>query len=83
MVRRRAPYRGLSGALPVLAAMPSVVVGGNETDVHLQGVVPGRDFSLERVLDLRNAVAGDFCPRCGTAMVVHQGIEVCMNQYNG
>ena len=27
-------------------------------DVHLTGVVPGRDFPLERVFDLRNAEAG-------------------------
>ena len=50
-----------------VAAMPTVVVGGNEVDVHLTGVVPGRDFPLDRVLDLRNAVAGDPCPRCGAA----------------
>lgn len=59
-----------------VAVMPTVVVGGNEVDVHLTGVVPGRDFSLERVLDLRNAEAGDPCPRCNAAMSVHQGIEV-------
>lgn len=59
-----------------VAAMSSVVVGGNETDVHLKGVVPGRDFALDRVLDLRNAAAGDPCPRCGEAMDVKQGIEI-------
>jgi prolyl-tRNA synthetase len=59
-----------------VAAMPSVVVGGNEVDVHLTGVVPGRDFGLDRVLDLRNADAGDPCPRCGKALAVTQGIEV-------
>ena len=59
-----------------VAAMPSVVVGGNAVDVHLKGVVPGRDFPLDRVLDLRNAVAGDPCPRCGRPMAVNQGIEV-------
>ena len=59
-----------------VAAMPSVVVGGNETDVHLRGVIPGRDFPLDRVLDLRDAVADDPCPRCGAAMAVHQGIEI-------
>jgi prolyl-tRNA synthetase len=59
-----------------VAAMPSLVVGGNEVDVHLRGVVPGRDFALDRVLDLRNAVGDDPCPRCGAAMAVHQGIEV-------
>jgi prolyl-tRNA synthetase len=59
-----------------VAAMPTVVVGGNEVDVHLTGVVPGRDFPLDRVLDLRNAGAGDPCPRCGGAMVVTHGIEI-------
>ncbi len=59
-----------------VAVMPTVVVGGNEVDVHLTGVVPGRDFSLEKVLDLRNAEAGDPCPRCNGPMEVHQGIEV-------
>ena len=38
-----------------IAAMPTVVVGGNAVDVHLKGVVPGRDFPLDRVHDLRNA----------------------------
>jgi prolyl-tRNA synthetase len=59
-----------------VAAMPSMVVGGNAKDVHFKGVVPGRDFPLDRVLDLRNAEKGDPCPRCGAAMVVNQGIEV-------
>ncbi len=59
-----------------VAAMPTVIVGGNEVDVHLTGVVPGRDFPLDRVLDLRNAGAGDPCPRCGGQMVVTQGIEI-------
>jgi prolyl-tRNA synthetase len=59
-----------------VAAMPSVVVGGNEVDVHFKGVVPGRDFPLERVTDLRNAGAGDPCPRCGKALAVRQGIEI-------
>ena len=48
-----------------IAAMAAVVVGGNAVDVHLKGVVPGRDFPLDRVFDLRNAEAGDPCPRCG------------------
>ena len=51
-----------------IAAMPTVVVGGNAVDVHLKGVVPGRDFPLDRVHDLRNADAGDPCPRCGAAL---------------
>jgi len=59
-----------------VAAMADVVVGGNQVDVHLTGVIPGRDFSLDKVLDLRDAVGGDPCPRCGETMVQNQGIEV-------
>ncbi|MDB5351916.1 MAG: prolyl-tRNA synthetase, family [Planctomycetota bacterium] len=59
-----------------VAAMPAVVVGGNAMDVHLTGVVPGRDFPLDHVGDFRNAVEGDPCPRSGLAMTVGQGIEI-------
>ena len=60
-----------------VAAMPAVVVGGNATDVHLKGVVPGRDFPLDsHVGDYRNAEEGDPCPKSGEPMVVAQGIEV-------
>jgi prolyl-tRNA synthetase len=59
-----------------IAAMPAVVVGGNAVDVHFKGVVPGRDFPLERVHDLRNAEAGDACPRCGAALQIKAGLEI-------
>lgn len=59
-----------------VAAMADVVVGGNEVDTHLKGVVPGRDFPVERAVDIRNAEAGDPCPRCGKPLAVNQGIEV-------
>ncbi len=59
-----------------VASMKQVIVGGNKADVHLTGVVPGRDFPLDKVADLRDATADDPCPRCGTAMEMNQGIEV-------
>jgi prolyl-tRNA synthetase len=59
-----------------IAAMPTVVVGGNAVDVHLKGVVPGRDFPLEQVHDLRNADAGDPCPRCGQPLKITAGLEI-------
>jgi prolyl-tRNA synthetase len=59
-----------------VAAMPTVVVGGNATDVHFKGVVPGRDFPLDRVLDLRNAAEGDPCPKCGRPLALKHGIEI-------
>jgi prolyl-tRNA synthetase len=56
--------------------MPKAVTGANEADAHLVGVVPGRDFALPPSADLRMAVAGDPCPRCGGAMKLRRGIEV-------
>ena len=59
-----------------ITAMPTVVVGGNAVDVHYKGVVPGRDFPLEQVHDLRNADAGDPCPRCGQPLKITAGLEI-------
>jgi prolyl-tRNA synthetase len=59
-----------------VAAMVVGVTGANELDAHFKGVVPGRDFPLDRVLDIRNAGAGDPCPRCNQAFTVTQGIEI-------
>lgn len=59
-----------------IAEVPSVVVGGNEVDVHFKGVVPGRDFSLTNLHDLRNAEVGDPCPRCGSSLEVKSGLEI-------
>jgi prolyl-tRNA synthetase len=59
-----------------IAALATVVVGGNALDVHLKGVVPGRDFPLDRLFDLRNAEAGDPCPHCGATMVSRAGLEI-------
>jgi len=59
-----------------IAAMPAVVVGGNAVDVHLKGVVPGRDFPLDPIHDIRNADAGDLCPRCGGSLQVEPGLEI-------
>jgi prolyl-tRNA synthetase len=59
-----------------IAAMPTVVVGGNAVDIHLKGVVPGRDFPLENVHDIRNADTGDPCPRCGAPLQITAGLEI-------
>jgi prolyl-tRNA synthetase len=59
-----------------VAAMKMVVVGGNAVDVHLKGVVPGRDFPLNRVHDVRNADAGDPCPRCGAPLEIKAGLVI-------
>ncbi len=51
------------------------VVGANKPDVHLRGVVPGRDFPAE-FADLHEANAGDGCGRCGAPLAVERVIEV-------
>jgi prolyl-tRNA synthetase len=42
-----------------------MVAGGNEPDLHLRGVEPGRDFEPTWV-DVRRVEAGDRCPNGGT-----------------
>jgi prolyl-tRNA synthetase len=49
------------------------VVGANETDVHLDGVVLGRDFAYD-VVDVRLVVAGDTVE--GTPVTIEPAIEV-------
>jgi prolyl-tRNA synthetase len=49
------------------------VVGANRPDLHLRGVVPGRDFNFERG-DVRNVVVGDTIG--GHAVRIEPAIEV-------
>ena len=56
--------------------MADAVTGANEVDAHYTGVTCGRDFVVEIFADLREAVAGDPCPRCAGKLEVWRGIEV-------
>lgn len=57
--------------------MSNVVVGANERDMHFQNANPGRDFVVERFVDLRNVAAGEPCPRCEQgSLEMWRGIEV-------
>ena len=81
----RAP-KGFAGPLglsiPVIAdnalkGGSNFVTGGNEKDLHLMNVNPGRDFQVNSFQDLRFAEEGDPCPRCaGGRLVMSRGIEV-------
>jgi prolyl-tRNA synthetase len=61
-----------------VAAMAVGISGANKTDYHTINVVPGRDFALSggnvRVVDVRNAVAGD--THDGKPLSFKRGIEV-------
>lgn len=51
-------------------------VGANESDYHLIGAMSGRDFEVDRWVDLVVAEIGDGCPSCGGTLQGARGIEV-------
>jgi prolyl-tRNA synthetase len=59
-----------------VAKMKGFITGANEEDFHLIGVVPGRDFSISMIADIRVAVPGDPCPKCQGKLEEIRGIEV-------
>jgi prolyl-tRNA synthetase len=63
--------------IDIEAAQPGdYAAGANEDDTHLLHVLPGRDFSLDKVCDLRLVEAGEPCPHCGAPLHTARGIEV-------
>jgi prolyl-tRNA synthetase len=57
--------------------MADFITGANEKDAHFAGENTDRDFTVESFADLRQAVAGDLCPRCSEGRLESwRGIEV-------
>jgi prolyl-tRNA synthetase len=59
-----------------VAPLENVATGANRKDTHLVNVNPNRDFRPEATADLRLALEGDPCPRCGGPLGFTHGIEV-------
>jgi prolyl-tRNA synthetase len=59
-----------------LKDMVNFVTGANENDAHLINVNLGRDFQVEKFVDIRMALEGDRCPRCSEPFRFDRGIEV-------
>ncbi len=60
-----------------VAVMSDWICGANEADFHITGVNWGRDLpEPERVVDLRNVVAGDLSPDGKGLLAIERGIEV-------
>ena len=59
-----------------VSVMKNFIVGACETDYHLKNVNIGRDFTPDRIEDVRTAVKGDKCPRCGKPLGTARGVEV-------
>jgi prolyl-tRNA synthetase len=57
-----------------LEGLSGLVAGGNEADLHLKGVEPGRDFELTWA-DVRSVEAGDTAPD-GAEIHIEPAIEV-------
>jgi prolyl-tRNA synthetase len=93
VVRATGAPIGFAGPLGVKATLigdwalkgtSGLVSGANERDYHLTGLEQERDFSSVQFADLRQARAGDSCPRCqGGAFSAHRGIEVGQTFYLG
>jgi prolyl-tRNA synthetase len=60
-----------------LRGMRGAVAGANRADTHVVGIDQARDLPDLAFADLRQARAGDGCPRCGGGRYAeHRGIEV-------
>ncbi|HSG86133.1 MAG TPA: proline--tRNA ligase [Candidatus Limnocylindrales bacterium] len=54
----------------------NLVAGANREGWHLRNVNVGRDFTPDLAADITNAQEGDACPRCGSEVILRNGIEV-------
>jgi len=59
-----------------VAAMKNFVTGANEEDYHYVNTNLSREFKPAQIADLRVAVPGDRCARCGAGLNFIRGIEV-------
>ena len=51
-------------------------IGANERGYHYVHAKQGRDFQIDRWVDVIEAKGGDVCPKCGHALKGARGIEV-------
>jgi len=56
--------------------LANCVTGANKLDTHFTNVNVNRDFRPGSVADIRMAMSGDGCPRCGAPLGFTHGIEV-------
>ncbi|MFF4010137.1 proline--tRNA ligase [Streptomyces sp. NPDC001717] len=61
---------------PRVAPGTSWVTGANRVDTHTRNVVCGRDFEVDRYLDVVVVQPGDPCPNCGAGLRLDRAIEI-------
>jgi prolyl-tRNA synthetase len=52
------------------------VTGANEPGRHVVGLVAGRDFAGDGIIEAADVREGDSCPSCGAGMEIARGIEI-------
>ncbi|THA81992.1 proline--tRNA ligase [Streptomyces sp. A0592] len=61
---------------PRVAPGTAWVTGANKQDTHARNVVCGRDFEVDRYLDVVVVEPGDPCPSCGAGLRLDRAIEI-------
>jgi prolyl-tRNA synthetase len=52
------------------------ITGADSAGKHVFGLVAGRDFTADGVIDVAEVREGDACPSCGSALELARGIEI-------
>ncbi|ARQ68192.1 proline--tRNA ligase [Streptomyces marincola] len=82
LVRGYVGPQGMAGkafpyiADPRVAPGTAWITGANRPDTHARNVVCGRDFEVDRYLDVVVVEPGDPCPSCGAGLGLERGIEI-------
>ncbi|MEU5053302.1 proline--tRNA ligase [Streptomyces sp. NPDC021096] len=61
---------------PRVAPGTAWITGANKPDTHARNVVCGRDFTVDRYVDVVVVEPGDPCPCCGAGLEIGRAIEV-------
>ncbi|WP_225846529.1 proline--tRNA ligase [Streptomyces sp. HPF1205] len=61
---------------PRVAPGTAWITGANKPGRHAAHVVCGRDFTVDRYLDVAAVRDGDPCPRCGAGLTLGRAIEI-------
>lgn len=61
---------------PRVVTGTSWITGANESGKHVFGLVAGRDFVADGLIDVADVRDGDRCPRCDSGLELARGIEI-------
>lgn len=59
-----------------VANMKNCVVGGNKADSHIINVNFKRDFTVDKIADVRFVEEDDMCYKCNSLLSISRGIEI-------